>query len=480
MCNKCQTNNCGCNTVEVIKICNTCKPVESCDCAVKDLSTDCILYKGARLDCSGIEKNTQLTDVIQQMDEYICEAISNLNVSANLVNVGDGAKVYKGVDGIGRKQIRSIKGSGGVTVTETADTIVIGATLPSIVTTEVVSVDNIVNVSKVSTLNTNTFEVSVNTDNLPKPDGSETKINAGTNVTVTGNGTTTTPYTISSATPTGAETKVTAGTNVTVSGTGTTASPYVISSSGGGSPGADLQGFQDTILHDNLVDQDLVVDLEFGSSYIMQSTPLTSVLSPYFKMDTESMVSSFGKTVIMLGIVDDTFDQSYGSNMIAGFVIEGNDDNYYTGVALHDKYGQSIWLANFQGYDPLGRLSLVPKVYVDEALIDQKVITSSVTLDASYNGKTVYVENDSNDITITVDSTSRVFSYLYSNPSAYTFNVGFVQKGTGTVTFVASGVTLNSEGGKLKIRGQHDQVYLEMQYVGTGAGTYTLFGNRKA
>ena len=43
----------------------------------------------------------------------------------------------------------------------------------------------------------NFFEVT--NSNIQPPDGSETKINAGTNVTVTGNGTTATPYIINSS-----------------------------------------------------------------------------------------------------------------------------------------------------------------------------------------------------------------------------------------------------------------------------------------
>lgn len=91
-------------------------------------------------------------------------------------------------------------------------------------------------------------------------DGSETKIQAGTNVTVSGSGTTASPYVISAGdtdqqvlaisgnnlsisngnsvalpVPDGSETIVTAGTNVTVTGAGTTANPYVVSSTGGGS-----------------------------------------------------------------------------------------------------------------------------------------------------------------------------------------------------------------------------------------------------
>ncbi|MFT5885792.1 MAG: hypothetical protein ACI9IP_002254 [Arcticibacterium sp.] len=59
-------------------------------------------------------------------------------------------------------------------------------------------------------------------------DGSETKVTAGTNVTVTGSGTTGSPYLVDAAGGDGSETKVTAGTNVTVTGIGTSASPYIV------------------------------------------------------------------------------------------------------------------------------------------------------------------------------------------------------------------------------------------------------------
>lgn len=257
MCNQCNTNNCGCNTTEIIKICNTCKPVEDCACPVKDLSTDCILYTGDKLDCSGIENNTILTEVIKQLDTYICERFETVENFFRLVNIGTGAGIYKGIDGIGRKQIKSLIGAGIISITEQGDTITITASTPSAIITEVVSEDNIIVINKIATSTTNTFGVSVNTANLPKVDGSETKVTAGTNISITGNGTvatpyivnsptipvnisagsgiditgngTSTPYTISS-TIDGSETKVSAGTNVTVTGSGTTDSPYVINS----------------------------------------------------------------------------------------------------------------------------------------------------------------------------------------------------------------------------------------------------------
>jgi uncharacterized protein (TIGR02145 family) len=64
-------------------------------------------------------------------------------------------------------------------------------------------------------------------------DGSETKVEAGTNVTVTGSGTSASPYEVNAVGGDGSETKVTAGTNVTVTGSGTSASPYEVNAVGG-------------------------------------------------------------------------------------------------------------------------------------------------------------------------------------------------------------------------------------------------------
>ncbi len=73
----------------------------------------------------------------------------------------------------------------------------------------------------------------------PVPNGSETKVVAGTNTTVTGSGTTASPYIVSAAAaavPDGSETKVTGGANVTITGAGTVASPYVVAAVAGAIP----------------------------------------------------------------------------------------------------------------------------------------------------------------------------------------------------------------------------------------------------
>lgn len=81
-----------------------------CSCPVKDLSTDCILYTGNDLVCSGIKSQTILTDLIQQLDEFICkisEAVGGGGL--NLINVGTGSEVYKGTTLTGNKELRTLK-----------------------------------------------------------------------------------------------------------------------------------------------------------------------------------------------------------------------------------------------------------------------------------------------------------------------------------------------------------------------------------
>lgn len=66
-------------------------------------------------------------------------------------------------------------------------------------------------------------------DDIPVIDGSETKVTAGTNISVSGIGTTLSPYIITNTfSVDGSETKINSGTSTTVTGTGTTGSPYVI------------------------------------------------------------------------------------------------------------------------------------------------------------------------------------------------------------------------------------------------------------
>jgi hypothetical protein len=113
MCNNCQNTTCyQCNQPPL------CAP-NDCSCPVKDLSTDCVLYTGNDLTCSGIKSQTILTELIQQLDEFICTLVEQSINALNLINIGTGADVYKGIDLQGRKEIRRINAVGDlITVTQ--------------------------------------------------------------------------------------------------------------------------------------------------------------------------------------------------------------------------------------------------------------------------------------------------------------------------------------------------------------------------
>jgi len=96
----------------------------------------------------------------------------------------------------------------------------------------------------------------------------------------------------------------------------------------------------------------------------------------------------------------------------------------------------------------------------------QKTITASYVLTDADNNYTILINNGATPINITVPSG------LLSK-----INIGFIQQGSGDVTFVQSGTVINSPSSMKKIKGQHYNAYLE-QVVATNV--YQLVGNLKA
>lgn len=107
-----------------------CSPPVNCDCPVKDLKSDCIVVTND-LPCAEIEAGQTLTETLEQMDTHVCEVKSELEqtiaYTTIIKNVGDGKRVFKGVDGLGRRELRTIKEDDSlITVVENADTVNIG------------------------------------------------------------------------------------------------------------------------------------------------------------------------------------------------------------------------------------------------------------------------------------------------------------------------------------------------------------------
>ena len=96
----CHQNNTPCGQ-------QPCSPIEDCSCPTR-LNSECVTYNGDNLECSGIETGLDLNQTLQLLDAYICDAISQINNSINLINIGDGLQIYAGIDALGRRKIRTL------------------------------------------------------------------------------------------------------------------------------------------------------------------------------------------------------------------------------------------------------------------------------------------------------------------------------------------------------------------------------------
>jgi hypothetical protein len=96
----------------------------------------------------------------------------------------------------------------------------------------------------------------------------------------------------------------------------------------------------------------------------------------------------------------------------------------------------------------------------------QRVITASTTLSNTDNGQIIFINNGTTPITITINTTVTTAN----------FGVGFIQEGTGDVTFVGSGVSLTNPIG-LKSKGQGYATYIERKL---NTSNFFLLGDTKA
>ena len=122
-CNCNNTNPCGGGCIETA-------PCVEKDCACPVfISSDCVNNVTETLPCSNIVKGQTLTAVLKQLDAFICTKFDQLTAFITLINVGGGKEIYKGVNGVGQKLLRTLVKVGNlITVNQnnTNDTIEIG------------------------------------------------------------------------------------------------------------------------------------------------------------------------------------------------------------------------------------------------------------------------------------------------------------------------------------------------------------------
>jgi len=409
MCQNCNQNNCG-GCTETTTLCNQCQSEQAtCDCPILGLSTDCSTFNQDDIVCGAttvVAKNTILSDALSDIVSWACIKFDELANYLRLRNVGTGVEIYAGDNLIGEKKIRTLTDSSLINLTENTNDINISVDEAALNTfieanQKTYSVSNIgtgAQVYKDSTV------VGDNTQlNLRKIKSS----NSSVNIT---EGTNDIDITVSAAViPDGSETKVTAGDNVSVTGTGTIATPYVVNSTDTTYSAGTAISLVGTTFNNTAPDQ--VVALTQGG--------LTTVTGTYpnFTISSTGASINSGVTTIVSG---------------AG---------------------------------------TIGSPYVIEIQNLQKVITYP----ADFTGTNYTLTNADNNYEIIVDNGATAISITVPSGLVSKIGVGFTQKGSGDVSYVASGTTINNPTG-LKIKGQYYQTFLSQELA---TNSYYLGGNTK-
>lgn len=130
--------------------CGGCGDKKPCDCEVKDLGTKCVIYDGEGLDFLGLDTNTDLTTVIDFIDDAFTdmqEYVDNNSSATNAVNLGEGEYVYAGKDILNRLTFKSFVAGDNINIASNDDTITISSTTD---TSDLISGDNYINVDEAS------------------------------------------------------------------------------------------------------------------------------------------------------------------------------------------------------------------------------------------------------------------------------------------------------------------------------------------
>lgn len=92
--------------------CKKCQEVQTpcfqaeCGCTYK-VDTDCITYSGEDLSCSSIPSTTNLSEVLEGLDNYICD-VKDMIGGVVIANVGEGVGTFQEINITGVREFRSL------------------------------------------------------------------------------------------------------------------------------------------------------------------------------------------------------------------------------------------------------------------------------------------------------------------------------------------------------------------------------------
>lgn len=277
----------------------------------------------------------------------------------------------------------------------------------------------------------------------------------------------------------GSETKINPGTNITITGNGTVATPYVINASGGGSVSDATASVKGILKLTNDLGGTADLPTTPTSVHITGNENIQGIKTIQTRLDFGIVGSSIKGLMIGSGF---SSGQTYSTLLFNKDALSINSysdsDNMLTGnlgnIAIKSSgYG----FASFSTSNiPLtqDRVYTLPATSGTLALENdnkQKVITYP----ADFTGTNYTLTNADNNYEIIINNGGTAVSITVPSGLVSKIGIGFTQKGTGDVSYVASGTTINNPIG-LKIKGQYYQTYLSQE---AATNIYYLGGNTK-
>lgn len=125
-CNNTYTTPCNCNPIQTTP-CSQPLCVETpCACSVL-IKSDCTNNVTVDLPCLNVAKGKTLNEWMLAVDTAICAKFLAVQSYFKLINVGTGiGKIYKGINILGEKEIKSIKSGNLITITDLANEVEVG------------------------------------------------------------------------------------------------------------------------------------------------------------------------------------------------------------------------------------------------------------------------------------------------------------------------------------------------------------------
>ena len=496
MCTHCNNSNCSdCNqyTSSQTHICDGCQE-QSCEgCAVKDLSTDCSVFTGDSIECDSVvvvAKNTILSDALANIISWSCTKFTELATYLRIVNVGTGASIYAGDNLIGEKKLRRLKSTNGsVIITQGTDDIdfsVPAGVIPDGTETKIVNGTNTTVVGtgttptpyQINALNSTYSNSNLGTGAQIYKDsiivGSNTQFNlrkiksSNSSVNIVEGADEIDITVVAGIVPDGSETKLTAGTNTSVTGTGTIATPYVINSTDTNTTysAGTAMSLVGTTFNNTAPDQTVVLT-QGGATTITGTYPNFTISST--DIDTTYSAGT------ALSLVGTTFnntapDQTVVLTQGGATTITGTYPNFTISSTNTIADGSETKI-NSGVTTVISGTGTIASPYILEITNLQKVITYP----ADFTGTNYTLTNADNNYTIIVDNAATAVTIIVPSGLTSKIGVGFIQKGTADVTFTASGTTIQNPTG-LKIKGQYYQTFLSQEL---STNNYFLGGNTK-